>query len=333
MLYFAITLLLVGEPEAPPARLPFGAVELRWRAPESCPDAAWIDSRVRSDLAVVPNPREPLSILVDDEVTATADGRFALSSHTTSATGSEQRRWVADACATLAEIAVAQAVSAIDQSIAETLAPLDSNALDRDRPVPPTLPPAADPVDEVPAPSITRAREPRRAQPRLQVGVRPMLGVELGGLPNVGPMMGLAAVLLTRRVRVEATGAYFMPRYTNGVSGAGAVLQLVTVAGRVCPRAVLPRLEIAAPCVGLELGAALGRGVGVDVPRSDAVLWAALQLGPALAVRINPRMSAFVDAHAAFPLGRPAFAMRELGTVWRASIGARALVGLEIRLR
>src|SRR5687768_5753821 len=88
--------VLLAVPEPAAARLSYGAVELRWRAPAECPDAAWIDERVRSDLATVPDRRDPLSILIDDEVTITDDGRFALSSRTTSATGSEQRRWVAD---------------------------------------------------------------------------------------------------------------------------------------------------------------------------------------------------------------------------------------------
>ena len=87
------------------SRLSYGAVELRWDAPPSCPDAAWIDAKIQADLATQPDRRDHLAILIDDEVTATTDGRFALSSRTTSATGSEQRRWVADACTTLAEIA------------------------------------------------------------------------------------------------------------------------------------------------------------------------------------------------------------------------------------
>jgi hypothetical protein len=136
-------------------------------------------------------------------------------------------------------------------------------------------------------------------------------------------------------VRTEAALAYFLPRYTGtrGAAGAGAVLQLVTVAGRVCPRGVLGRVELAAPCVGLEVGAALGRGVGVEIPRRDRVLWAAALVGPALGVRVHPRMTLFGDFQAGFPLGRPTFAMRELGTVWRASIGARGFLGLEVRLR
>jgi hypothetical protein len=325
--------VMPAAPDSAPARLSYGAVELRWRAPVECPDAAWIDSRIRSDLAIVPRPRDPLSILVDDDVQATDDGRFALSSHTTSATGSEQRRWVADECTTLAEIAVAQAVSAIDQSLAEVLPPLDANvAPGGGVPDAPRLP---DPFVDAPRrdrPAAPEPAAPARPRKRLEIALRPMLGLESGGLPGTGPTMGVATALLTRRVRTEASAQYFMPRYTGATGGAGAVLQLVTAAARVCPRGLLRRIELAAPCVGLELGAALGRGVGVDVSRRDAVLWAAALVGPALAIRVHPRMTAFADAHAAFPLGRPTFAMRELGTVWRASIGVRALVGLEIRL-
>lgn len=309
------------------ARLSYGAVELRWTAPDGCPDADALDARVRADLVNEPDPGEPLSILIDDVVTAAQDGRFVLVSHTTSATGSEQRRWVADTCDTLAEIAIAQASSAIDQSLMEPLVPLDRNAQTRTS-EPPPLPAIAPELDVAVA-----SRPPPRRSKRLAIDLRPMVGLELGGLPGAGPVVGLAAAGVLRRIRSEIGVKYFAPRYTNGVEGAGAVMQLLAVDARVCTRATWRRLEIAAPCVGLELGATLGRGVGVDNPKRDTVLWAAALLGPALAVRVASRVHAFGEAHAAFPLGHPVFAMRELGTVWRASTGLRLLVGLEIRLR
>jgi hypothetical protein len=325
-----ILALATDVPDPAISRLSYGAVELRWTAPPSCPDAAWIDARIRADLATMPDARDPLAILIDDEVEATSDGRFALSSRTTSATGSEQRRWVADACTTLAEIAAAQALSAIDQSIVQPLPPLDPNAAIQRDAAPEPEPEAFDPIPpREPTPRPTR--EPPRRR-RVGIGLRPTIGIETIGLPSVGPVAGLFVALTTKHLRADASLMYFMPRYTGGRGGAGAVVQLVSTAVRACPRIDMRKVELATPCAGLEIGSALGRGVGVLEPKSDAVLWAAAQVGSMLGVRVHRRLSVLADAHAAFPLGRPTFALRELGTVWRASIGLRVLVGLEVRL-
>lgn len=329
-------LILAFAPAVPDpslSRLSYGAVELRWNAPASCPDAAWIDAKIQADLATQPDRRDPLAILIDDEVTTIDDGRFALSSRTTSATGSEQRRWVAEACTTLAEIAAAQALSAIDQSIVQPLPPLDPNSGIVREPAPEPAPAPADVLDPIPSREVTRA--PREPAPRRRVALalRPAIGIEAIGLPNVGPTAGLFFAIGTKHMRADLGAMYFMPRYTGGIGGVGAVVQLVSTAARVCPRIDLRRVELATPCGGLELGAALGKGVGVNSPKNDAVLWAAAQVGSMIGVRVHRRLSVLADGHAAFPLGRPTFALRELGTVWRASIGLRVLVGLEIKLR
>lgn len=328
--------LATDVPDPAISRLSYGAVELRWNAPPSCPDAAWIDAKIQADLTTQPDRRGPLAILIDDEVTATTDGRFALSSRTTSATGSEQRRWVADACTTLAEIAAAQALSAIDQSIVQPLPPLDPNAnLPREpAPVPDEdpEPDLLDPIAPRERPTIG-PRDPPPSRRRVHLGLRPTIGIEAIGLPNVGPVVGLFFAITTKHLRADVSAMYFMPRYTGGIERVGALIQLVSTAARVCPRIALRRVELATPCAGLEVGAALGKGVGVDAPKSDAVLWAAAQLGSMLGVQVRRRLTVIADAHAAFPLGRPTFALHDLGRVWRASIGLRMLVGLEIQLR
>jgi hypothetical protein len=314
-------------PQSPAAREVFGAVELRWNAPPSCPDAAELRRRVERD-TTAPIPLDlPLSIVVDAVVTSRPDGRVTMTARTSSATGATERTWIADACETLAEVTVVLLASAIERAHA---------TLDAEADPPETTPPEREAAPPVPATTQPRVEaQPRDPRPRSrapEVAFRPSLGVEIAGLPRAGFATALAVVLGWRIARLELVGIYATPRVTERTAGAGAVLQLAAVAVRGCGRLVPSRWIELPLCAGVELGAVLGRGIGVSTPRRDHVLWAAALLGPGLVIRAHRRLGVVIEGHVAFPLGRPSFALDPFGTVWKGRIGGRAFVGLEVWL-
>ncbi len=293
----------------------FGAVELRWRAPTSCPSAAVLRERIERDRSE-PIPVDlPLSVIVDAEVVARADGRSTMKARTSSATGATERTWIADDCETLADVAVVLVVSAIEETTPRAPEPAPA-------PTPIAAPPQTAPV----APANEVATRSRFVP---VIGLRPSLGAEIRGLPRAGFAANVALILAWRYARLELSGLYATPRYTEQSGDAGAVLQLATFAARGCGRLLTRWVEIPL-CAGLEVGAVFGRGVGVDDPRRDQVLWAAALLGPALVIRAHPRLGVVLDGDVAFPLGRPSFELHPYGTVWKAGIGGRVLIGIEV---
>ncbi|MBX7080084.1 MAG: hypothetical protein K1X88_12890 [Nannocystaceae bacterium] len=318
------SLAFAPAPTAPRASL--GAVELRWDAPMStCPDIDAIAADVRAGLAAPPREADAVALRVDARIEPTDDGRLALEATATSASGSESRRWVVDSCAVAAEVVAAVVTSAIEQAEAEPLPPLVPDAIEATDPPPP--PPAE--VREPTPPEPTPAPRPRRIP---GAAVRVGGGVEFGGLPSAGGAIDLAAVLEGRFLRLEAIALYLPPRIAKAPQGASASIQIATAAVRGCGQLTRGRWRLMPGCTGLELGAALGAGRNVDNPRSDRVLWAAWQLGAGVAVHVHPRLRVHLDAHAAVPLGRASFSLRELGPVWQARTGGRVLLGLEIVL-
>jgi hypothetical protein len=300
----------------PSERETFGAVELRWRAPAACPTTVMLRERIERDRTAPIADDLPLSVLVDAEVVARPDGRLTMKARTSSATGAVERMWIADDCETLADVAVVLVVSAIEETTPRAPAP-----------APAAPPPVA--ASAPPAPSV--ATEDVRPRSRFVpvIGFRPALGVEIHGLPRAGFATNLAMILAWRYVRLDVSGLYATPRVIEQSGGAGAVLQLATFAARGCGRLLTRWVELPL-CAGLEVGAVFGRGVGVDDGKRDTVLWAAALLGPALVIRAHRRLGVSLDGHVAFPLGRPSFDLQPYGTVWRAGIGGRVLIGLEV---
>lgn len=330
------TLALSGAPAAEPTppteRESFGAVELRWQAPSTCPRSTELRARVERD-ATTPLAQDlPLSVVVDATVTPRPDGRFTMHARTASATGATERTWIADTCETLTELTVVLLESAIEQTKLPTEAQPDPDPdaeSDAESESDSDAESESDSdSDSVPLPvplPVPRSRGPSLA-------FRPSLGAEIRGLPRAGLATSVAFVVAWPRIRLEVLGLYASPRVTAPSGGAGAVLQLASVAVRGCGRLLTRWIELPM-CAGLEAGAVIGRGVGVDAPRRDQVLWAAALLGPGLVVRAHPRLGIVLDGHVAFPLGRPTFTLDPVGTVWRAGIGGRVLLGVEVWLR
>ncbi len=335
----AVLRALAFSPTPAPQTASLGAVELRWDAQVlGCPDVDAIAADVRAGLAAPPREADAVALRVDARVAPTDDGRLALVATTTSASGSESRRWVVEGCAVAAALAAAMVTSAIEQADAEPLPPLEPTPRE-------STPRESTPREGTPRESTAWERAPASLTPPPAVAepaVRPRripgaalrvgAGVEVGGLPSAGAAVDLAAVLEGRWARLEAMALYLAPRIAPAPQGASASIQIATAALRGCAQLTRGRLVLHPGCTGVELGAALGAGRDVDNPRHDRVLWAAWQLGAGMGVRVHPRLRLHLDAHAAIPLGRASFSLRELGRVWQARTGGRVLLGLEIVL-
>ncbi|MBK6919495.1 MAG: hypothetical protein IPH07_19030 [Deltaproteobacteria bacterium] len=308
-----------GEPAAS-----FGAVQLRWRGLDGCPDLMRLSAEIRAGLGVPPAPGDPLALRIDAQVQALDAGQLELAATTTSATGHETRTWVVDSCEVAAELTAALVTSAIDQANLEPLEPL---------PPPTPGPRAAAPIAPAPTPSAAPQQPPPRWRTRPGFAVRASAGFEAGGLPKIGAGFALAVALTWRWLRVEAMASQWLPREASSDGGAKARILLTTATLRGCAQARLGRrVELMPGCTGIELGSAFGRGENLDLNLDDQVLWAAWDLGAGLAVRAHRRLRVMIDAHAAIPLGSPRFEIRNEGAIWRAAVGVRVLAGLEIVL-
>lgn len=316
----------VIDPWADEPAASFGAVQLRWRGTDDCPDLMRLSAEIRAGLGVPPAPGDPLALRIDAQVHALDGGQLELAATTTSATGHETRTWVVESCDVAAELTAALVTSAIDQANLEPLEPLPA-------PTPTPTPPAEQPpVARTTPPAITD-EPPPRMRTRPGFAVRASAGFEAGGLPKIGAGFALAVAITWRWLRLEALATQWLPRETTSTGGARARISLTTAAVRGCAQARLGRrIELMPGCTGLELGSGFGRGENLDLSLSDRVLWAAWDLGAGLAVRAHRRVRVMFDAHAAIPLGSPRFEIRNEGAIWRAAVGIRVLAGLEIVL-
>ena len=115
-------------------------------------------------------------------------------------------------------------------------------------------------------------------------------GADLGSLPQPTGGGGLLVGLtLPRGLRVEAAGYAWLPRNTlkGPTPTASAEMGLYVGALRGCLERAWGRVMVG-PCLGVELGAAWGRGLDVERPRRVAGLWSAGWLG----VLVRPREDA-----------------------------------------
>ncbi|PCC72536.1 hypothetical protein SAMN02745121_08750 [Nannocystis exedens] len=189
---------------------------------------------------------------------------------------------------------------------------------------------ADDPLDgPTPPPAPAPPPDPWRASLRLASVF------DQGSLS--GPTGGFAVALgvMRRRFRVELGAAGLAPRETrpDPTLAAGARLSLWTATLRACGVAgIRPRLELVG-CGGLEAGALLGAGLGVEGARTRAQPWFAVVVGPELAVPLTRGVAVTLGADAVVPVVRPLFVLDGVGPVFRANPAAfRAVLGVQLRI-
>jgi hypothetical protein len=202
------------------------------------------------------------------------------------------------------------------------------------KPTPAPLPPAAKST----TPALRRCDVGRSRLHQRPADLRPCfgldahVGVQLGILPAiVGPGVGGDVSLSWSRLRVELGASHWFRRPARD-DGRGGDLQLTHGTLGACGR--LGRGAVEVPlCAGAELGAMYGRGVGVDAPRSERVLWAAAWAGPRIAWRPVERLALGAALDLVIPLARYRFEIDGIGVVHRVGpVGGRIRVGLGVRL-
>jgi hypothetical protein len=318
------------EPAAVDHDLDVLGVQVHWRGPPGCPDRDAVRAALeQGDAQAAPDDAR---LSVDAEIARRADRRWSMQAEVASPTGRERRTWIADDCETVTRLLVVIVGSALAR--AHEHAPVGTGEPVRSETPPPGVPaPAPVRTPELRrAPTATPA--PRRSSRPTELALRIATGIESGGLPQVGPALTAGLAVLRPRWRADAMVAWVLPRGASlpGDTGAGARLQIIAAALRGCARLGSAAVEVPL-CAGLELGAVLGLGTGIDDPHRDQVLWAAAVLGPGVRLPVHRRIALVVDTQLAIPLGRPRFELDGLGQVYRARTGGRALLGLEFRLR
>jgi hypothetical protein len=317
--------LLVGEP--PPELTE--RLQLRWEAPEGCPDQGDALERVTRFLGRPPGQAD------DPHVRATvriAERKGLFVAELDLADDDGQRRLEAERCEVVADAAAYVVATMIDPMVELPMPEADPGAAADTAPVAePAPPPGREPavVRERRASPTPRDADRRRIRGALRVG--PAIGV--GPLPSVAPGIGGGAALLLHRLRIELLAAHWFARPARLADrlGVGGDIDLTTGAVRVCPVAMLRPVEIPL-CAGFELGSMHGRGVGISDPAEARLLWAAFSAGAGLVWMPAQRVGLWLDTALVVPVSRPVFSAENVGRVHQPAAAAfSGMMGVEVR--
>src|SRR5690606_13989747 len=153
---------------------------------------------------------------------------------------------------------------------------------------------------------------------RMIVGVRAHSGISYGDLPKVGAILRVALALGWPRARLEIEAHYAFRREVQLSEGRGADVRLAFGVVRGCGvlRHRPSKLEFPL-CAGLEGGAALGVGVGLDENREGSVPWLAIDLAPGLVWAPLEHLAFGLAVEPWVALTRRRFEVDNLGVIWR----------------
>lgn len=329
------------------------ATRFEWIAPASCPDAAVVRAAIEHYTGRTLDDTAALLRAAHAEVEEESSGEFGLRLQLEVGSGAPVLRLLHDrSCEVLAETAALMIAVTIDPTAITRAAPLRDTA-PTPKPEPPKPAPAPTPAPKpAPATSTTPSGPgPRRCDAgRSQLTARARavapdwrpcvaldahVGAQLGVLPKIiGPGIAIAIGLTWPRLRVELGASHWFRRPARIAEDPprGGDLQLTAGSLGACAR--LGRRAIEVPlCAGAELGALGGRGVGVEVPRTEQLLWLAGWAGPRLLWVVHPRLSVQAAADLVVPLARYRFEVAGLGVVHRVTpVAGRLRLGLGVRI-
>lgn len=341
------------------ALAPAGA-DLEWSAPADCPPREAVEASAAALLGRPLATGDPgTRVRARAVVTREAQG-FRLDLELHSDAGRDRRSLRDRRCQVLADAAAEILATAVDPRLGAGVPPALPPEPDRTwregpapsdmspqtfppepapppapEPAPPTAPSPTAPADPLEPPQPAPVAAPPAAPPDRLRGSLRLSGVfDQGGLP--GPTGGLTAAfgVMRRAWRLELGVLGLIPRDTRPDPDRppGARLSLWTGFIRGCGVARLrPRLELAG-CGGLEIGALLGAGLGVDDARTRAQPWLAAVVGPELAWPVGRRVALTLGVDAVVAILRPLFVVAG-GPVFRAHPAAfRATLGVQLRI-
>jgi hypothetical protein len=319
------------------------ATEYGWSAPTECPDAEHVAATIEH-YAARPLARTG-NVLRSAKGTIESDGTgYRLLLEMDVAQGVPVQRVLRDpSCEVLAETAALMIAVTIDPAAATRA------ALPRE-PTPPPVEPTPEPTPPVAQPreattttrSTTRDCNAGRSRLRVSprdlrpcVGLEARAGMQLGLLPEIiaGGVGGDLAITWPR-LRLELGGTHWFarPARVAGDPPRGGDLSLSVGSLGLCARFGRRRVE-GQVCGGGELGAMVGRGVGIDEPRTERVLWGAAWVGPRVLGVVHPRVVLLGGVDLVVPLARYRFEVDGLGVVHRVDpVGGRFRLGVGVRL-
>ena len=156
------------------------------------------------------------------------------------------------------------------------------------------------------------------------------LGGEAGGLPGVGPGIGVALAALRPPYRVELAAMFwFGRRATLASSAEGGDLDLLAGTLRGCYG------ERVGGCAGIELGGLHASGVGTTTTMTHWTSWLAPSAGVVGRWPVAERIWIVAHADLAIPLTRPHFVIdgNQTDVFQPAAVVGRGSVALEARFR
>ncbi len=324
--------MLLASPEATPAD------RLEWRAPQTCPTHAQVLARAQR-LAGTEHERQTLAVgaIVDAPESAGTPWRLRLAVRDDG--GEHVRELEAEQCEALADVTALVLALGLDPFGVSMSAQTDprpeppvtraiDDSTDRvvvaDRPVEPT-------PDASTRPALTR-RSRHAGRDQIGFGIRLLAGGEVGALPGGSGGGRLALALLTKRLRLEAHGSYWLPRPARApdTSGIGADVRLADGGVDACVRFYAGRHVELPVCAGAELGLMRADAVGTPEPRRAHGAWAAARLAPALSWRVADWVGLWVGVEGFVALARPRFRFGEEEVFSPAPAGGRVLAGVEM---
>jgi hypothetical protein len=312
-------------------------LELRWNAPQDCPQREAVENRIRA--LAGPLLAQTKGLSAEGSITR-AEGRFNLTLLVRD--GSEVRKRVitSDSCATLEGAAAITLALLLDAEVRAESPADDQKGTTNEK--------DAAPRDGEPRGRSDRVAEPRPASPpvaavaggasapprRWAALVRgPTVVADLGPLPSPTIGVGLGLGIRYQSFRVMLSGSYFAEQTVSVPDqgdALGAELKRMTGQLTVCRGWRSIRFEVS-PCVGLALEIMTARGFGNGVTASQQwTVWPAPSAGVIAHWHTLQAVGLFAGVSVSIELSRPHVAIEGVGEVAQlgpAAVGAAA--GLE----
>ncbi len=356
-----LALLTSGSPEPSelPVQRPAEPVELvfDWQASLACPTREVLLDRLQALLPTLPDEvptrgTTRLRVVAKVELDDAGADPWRVELTMTTPDGTSTRRFSASACEDAAAAAVLVIAIALDPvQVAEGLHESFEPAPTPSEPTPSELGPAelgpaelaaSEPTPSEPTPSEPTPSEPAASEAALLLDAArrsaPRVGLRVFGTGAWGPTrtgyggIGGSVALFGPRWRWELSAGWSIPRVVGLDDARRASVDGWWVGTRGCFVPELGALEFPL-CPGVELGQVRGRGIAPTAnPRSATFAWVAPLIGQGLVWSPLDRLAIGVEFAILVPLTRGSFSIAEREVQRLASVGARALLGVELRL-
>jgi hypothetical protein len=301
------------------------ASELSWDGPADCATAEQLAFQVERALGMPLESAGQLQFHVRVEsAESTASARLRMSNEVTGEV-SRERLLVASDCSKLVDtlaVAISLAIGASEERKAPAAPEVRLAAAPR------KSPPPIDAGAPEPPESDTQRRGPALGALLAAVADRGSLPA-----PALGVSVGLG--LAWDRTTLRALATLFIAQNVEVVGARGAELDLIFGTVQACTNVLSEAATFSIPlCVGTDLGALSGVGVGIPRPRRASMPWVAPRIDAGVFWDIpDTRLRLGTLLTVAAPLNRDEFVLDGIGTVHRPSrVVGRGSLGLELHL-